>query len=120
MQQRTGGLVVEHDIIKSRQKGSDKNVDEGEQKRLPPAHQALVRPHPKNSRKALYIGTHAAQIVGWSATKSNAFLQELSDHATQSKFVCRHAWRAHDLVMWANTRAVHRRRPGISPRSPAY
>ena len=106
MQQRTGGLVVEHDIIKSRQKGSDKNVDEGEQKRLAPAHQALVRPHPKNSRKALYIGTHAAQIVGWSATKSNACLQELSDHATQSKFVYRHTWRAHDLIMWANTRAA--------------
>ena len=74
----------------------------------------------KNCRKELYIGTHAAQTVGWSATKSNAFLQDLSDHATQFKFVYRHAWRAHDLVMWANTRAVHRRCPGISPRSPAY
>jgi len=118
MQQRADGLVVEHDIIKSRQKGGDQNTDEDEQKRLPTVHQALVRPHPKNGRKALYIGAHAAQIVGWSAAKSNAFLQELSDHATQSKFVYRHTWRAHDLVMWDNTRVVHRRRPWNSTTQP--
>jgi alpha-ketoglutarate-dependent 2,4-dichlorophenoxyacetate dioxygenase len=118
LQQRADGLVVEHDIIKSRQKGGDQNVDKDEQKRLPPVHQALVRPHPKNGRKALYIGAHAAHIVGWPAPESDAFLQELTDHATQPKFVYRHIWRAHDLVMWDNTRVVHRRRPWDSATQP--
>jgi alpha-ketoglutarate-dependent 2,4-dichlorophenoxyacetate dioxygenase len=111
MKQRAEGLVVEHDIIKSREKGGDRNTGESEQRRLPPVHQALVRPHPKNGRKALYIGAHAAHIVGWPDADSDAFLEELTEHATQPDFVYRHSWSAHDLVMWDNTRAVHRRRP---------
>ncbi|MFT6582036.1 MAG: alpha-ketoglutarate-dependent 2,4-dichlorophenoxyacetate dioxygenase [Alphaproteobacteria bacterium] len=109
MQNRAKGQTVIHDLIKSRKVSTDQNVGESEQKRLPPVRQALVRPHPKNGRKAIYIGAHAIEIEGWPEDESRAFLDTLTEHATQPKFVYRHKWRKGDLVMWDNTRAVHRR-----------
>ncbi|MBL4721668.1 MAG: TauD/TfdA family dioxygenase [Alphaproteobacteria bacterium] len=109
MQDRAEGQTVIHDLIKSRKVSTDQNVGKDEEKRLPPVRQALVRPHPKNQRKAIYIGAHAIQIEGWPEAESDAFLQALTKHATQPKLVYRHTWRKGDLVMWDNTRAVHRR-----------
>jgi alpha-ketoglutarate-dependent 2,4-dichlorophenoxyacetate dioxygenase len=33
------------------------------------------------------------------------------EHATQPRFVYRHEWRLHDLVIWDNRCTMHRARP---------
>ncbi len=67
------------------------------------------RPAPNNGRKAIHIGAHASYIEGWPKRESEMFLRALMGHATQPKFVYRHHWRRHDLVMWDDTRVLHRR-----------
>ncbi len=43
--------------------------------------------------------------------EARAFLRDLTEHATQRKFVYAHVWRPHDLVMWDNRATMHRARP---------
>ncbi len=38
-------------------------------------------------------------------------LRDLMEHATQTEFVYRHAWRVGDLVIWDNRATMHRARP---------
>ena len=38
-------------------------------------------------------------------------LHDLIEHATQRKFVYRHAWRVGDLVIWDNRTTMHRATP---------
>ena len=74
---------------------------------FPPARHRLVRSTP-SGRKALYVGGHASQIVGWPLDKGRALLDELYALATQRKYVYSHTWRAGDLVIWDNRCTLHR------------
>ena len=51
-----------------------------------------------------------ARIEGWPVPEARAFLRDLTEHATQRKFVYAHVWRPHDLVMWDNRVTMHRAR----------
>ena len=62
-------------------------------------------------RKSLYLASHAGAILGWPVPEARAFLRDLTDHATQRKFVYAHAWKQWDLVMWDNRVTMHRARP---------
>ena len=42
--------------------------------------------------------------------EARAFLRELTEHATQRRFVYAHEWRVGDLVMWDNRCMMHRAR----------
>jgi alpha-ketoglutarate-dependent 2,4-dichlorophenoxyacetate dioxygenase len=48
--------------------------------------------------------------VGWTIPEARLFLRDLTEHATQPRFVYRHVWRAGDLVMWDNRTTMHRAR----------
>ena len=41
---------------------------------------------------------------------ARAFLRDLTEHATQRKFVYAHVWKPWDLVMWDNRVTMHRAR----------
>ena len=62
-------------------------------------------------RKSLYLASHAGAILGWPVPEARAFLRDLTEHATQRKFVYSHLWRQWDLVMWDNRVTMHRARP---------
>ncbi len=68
----------------------------------------LVRVNPVNGRKNLYVGSHAQEIVGMPREIGKALLDELTAFCTQPQFVCSHAWRQHNLVIWDNCCALHR------------
>jgi alpha-ketoglutarate-dependent 2,4-dichlorophenoxyacetate dioxygenase len=74
---------------------------------LPGAQHPLVRTS-ANGRKTLYIGAHAARIVGLDEAASRALLDELYDIATQPRFIYSHRWDAGDLVIWDNRCTLHR------------
>ena len=104
------GRVTEHSIVYSQnQLGVDGEnsyaVD------LPPVQQALVRRHPASGRETLYLGSHAARVLGMPEAEGRALLDELLAFATQPRFVYRHVWRTNDLVIWDNRSVLHRGRP---------
>ena len=102
-------LRVFHSIIYSRQiMGFEFSPEE--QARLPGAVHPLVRTLP-NGRKSLYLASHASHIVGWPLPEGRLLLRDLTEHATQRRFVYQHEWRPNDLVIWDNRSTMHRARP---------
>ncbi len=70
----------------------------------------LVWQH-KSGRKSLVLGTQCAFVEGMHQTESHDLLQRLMTHATQDRYVYRHAWRMGDLAIWDNTGTMHRALP---------
>jgi alpha-ketoglutarate-dependent 2,4-dichlorophenoxyacetate dioxygenase len=59
----------------------------------------------------LYLASHASHIIDWPLEQGRALLAELTEFATEQRFVHRHRWRVGDLVIWDNRYTVHRARP---------
>ena len=108
MKDRIEGLVAEHDIWYSRALGGLSEVTPQERATRPPARHKLVHVHPRSGRKALYLASHIAGIVGMSDKDGRALVDELTEFATQPRFVYAHKWREGDLVMWDNLATMHR------------
>src|SRR3954451_22241442 len=101
-------LVCEHSQIYSRGVlGFTEFTDEERQKNAP-VQQRLVRRHPVTGRKSLFLSSHAGAIVGWPVPEARALLRDLTEHATQPRFVHVHEWRRWDLVIWDNRATMHR------------
>jgi alpha-ketoglutarate-dependent 2,4-dichlorophenoxyacetate dioxygenase len=108
MKTRLEGLVAEHSIWHSRGLIGTFAIDEAERAALPPVPQVLVRTHPGSKRRTLYLAAHAFRIRGLSDADGVALLEELTQFATQPRFVHSHRWTAGDLVMWDNRCTMHR------------
>ena len=81
------------------------------------ARHPLVRTEPKTGRKALFLGRRPnAYVPGISVAESEALLDALWAHATQSRFTMCHQWQVGDLLMWNNLSVLHRRDP-FDPKS---
>ena len=104
------GLVCMHSQIYSRGVLGFAEWTEEERARNQPVPQRLVRRRPGSLRRSLFLSSHAGEIVGWPVPEARAFLRELTEHATQRRFVCAHEWRVGDLVMWDNRCMMHRAR----------
>jgi alpha-ketoglutarate-dependent 2,4-dichlorophenoxyacetate dioxygenase len=107
--QEINDLVCEHSQQYSRGVlGFDFTDDE--RLRNPPVPQRLVRRHPGSGRRSIFLSAHAGAIRGWPMPEARALLRDLTEHATQRKFVYAHEWRLDDLVMWDNRAMMHRAR----------
>jgi alpha-ketoglutarate-dependent 2,4-dichlorophenoxyacetate dioxygenase len=104
------GLVCMHSQIYSRGVLGFGEWTEEERARNQPVPQRLVRRHPGSLRRSLFLSSHAGEIVGWPVPEARAFLRDLTEHATQRRFVYAHEWRVGDLVMWDNRCMMHRAR----------
>ncbi len=112
MKSRIADLKVRHDLARSRELAGTGGVfDVAERSRFPPTVQPLVRRHELSGRCAIYLGSHADQIVGWTPKAGRALIAELLAFATQPCFVYRHSWEVGDLVMWDNRITLHRALP---------
>jgi alpha-ketoglutarate-dependent 2,4-dichlorophenoxyacetate dioxygenase len=105
-------LVTEHSNAYSREIIGFPKQDYGahNQDKLRPVRHRLVRTHPVTARKSLYLSAHIGSIVGWPVPEARAFIRDLTEHATQSRFVHSHVWRQWDLVIWDNRTTMHRAR----------
>ena len=73
--------------------------------------QKLERTHP-DGRMSLYISPwNIDGISGLDAAESQALLRELVAFAGQARFVYRHPWQVHDLVLWDSRCTMHRAEP---------
>ena len=110
VKQSLEGLRVNHSIVYSRQiLGFD--FSPAEQERLKGAVQPLVRTIASSGRRSLYLASHASHIIDWPLPEGRLLLRDLTEHATQERFVYRHAWRQNDFVIWDNRATMHRARP---------
>ncbi len=104
------GLEAEHYALHSRiMLGDDEYSDEARAV-FPPVIWPIVRTHPGSLRKLLFIGAHARGVPGMTVAEGRVLLMDLLEHATQPRFVYRHAWQPGDLVMWDNRATLHRGR----------
>ena len=101
-------LVCEHSLMYSRGSLGMLDYTEEERAMFRPVRQRLVRTHPVTGRKSLYLSSHAGAIVGMPTPEARILLRDLTEHATQPKFVYVHHWRPWDFVMWDNRRTMHR------------
>ncbi len=106
---RIEGLRAHHSIAHSRQMlGFEFSASEQEQ--LQGAVHPLVRTNPRSGRRSLYLASHASRIIGWPVPEGRLLLRDLTEHATQPRFVYRHEWRVGDFVIWDNLATMHRGR----------
>jgi alpha-ketoglutarate-dependent 2,4-dichlorophenoxyacetate dioxygenase len=101
-------LVCEHSLMYSRGALGFTELSDEERLMFKPVRQRLVRRHPVTGRKSLYLASHIGAIVGWPVPEARAFIRDLTEHATQPRFVYVHKWRRYDLVMWDNRQTMHR------------
>jgi taurine dioxygenase len=89
------------------------NIDADSLKAVPtPGVHPLVRIHPENGRKALYLNpVRMESIVGMEDDDALALIDQLMKHATQQKYEYRHQWKPGDWVMWDNRSVMHQANP---------
>jgi taurine dioxygenase len=72
----------------------------------------LVRTHPENGRKALYLNPVRIEgIVGMEDAEALDLVNELIAHAIQKKYEYRHQWHYGDFVIWDNRSVIHKANP---------
>ena len=104
---RFGGLVAEHYLWHSRERGGFTGVTDEMRRLMPPVRHPLVRTA-ADGRPTLYIGAHASHIVGRPLDEGRALLEKLLTTASQPQYVYAHEWRDGDLVIWDDRCTLHR------------
>jgi taurine dioxygenase len=87
-------------------------TEESRKKLPPPGIHPLVRTHPDNGRKALFLNpVRIESIVGMEDEDALELVAGLMRHATQKKYEYRHQWRHGDWVIWDNRSVMHQANP---------
>jgi len=109
VKKRIDGLLAVHVYISKYSPRELTKLDEESLKHLPaPTLHPLVRIHPENGRKFLYLNpVRMESIVGMSDEASQKLIGELMGHATQKKYEYRHKWTHGDMVIWDNRSVMH-------------
>jgi alpha-ketoglutarate-dependent 2,4-dichlorophenoxyacetate dioxygenase len=103
-------LVCLHSLLFSREAIGFTEMTAEEKAAFEPVRQPLVRSHPVTGRRSLFLSAHAGAIEGWTIPEARMFLRDLTEFATQPRFVYSHEWRPFDLVVWDNRQTMHRAR----------
>jgi alpha-ketoglutarate-dependent 2,4-dichlorophenoxyacetate dioxygenase len=110
MKAKVKDLVCEHSVIFSRAQLGFEAFSPEEAARSAPVPQRLVRRHESSGRVSLYLSAHIGRIRGWPTPEAMALIRELTEFATQPRFVYQHKWTVGDLVIWDNRATMHRGR----------
>ena len=103
------GVRAVHTYLSRRNVSAVPTRSASEQAETPPVEHPLVRTDPITARRSLYLNPNRMDvIVGLDEAASDVLLDGLIDHATQDRFVYRHVWQRHDVVLWDNGRSMHR------------
>ncbi|MGD0105773.1 MAG: TauD/TfdA family dioxygenase [Rhodopila sp.] len=110
MRDRIAGLTAIHVYQSSHSARKLMSLSDANKERVPNAVlHPIVRTHPENGRKSIYINPIRIEgIVGLDHKEALPLLDELLAHATRADFQYRHEWRAGDLLMWDNRCFLHK------------
>jgi alpha-ketoglutarate-dependent 2,4-dichlorophenoxyacetate dioxygenase len=103
-------LVCLHSLLFSREAIGFTEMTVEEKAAFQPVRQPLVRRHPVTRRQSLFLSAHAGAIERQTIPEARMFLRDLTEFATQPRFVYSHEWRPFDLVVWDNRQTMHRAR----------
>lgn len=74
----------------------------------PDVYHPLIRTHPADGRKALWVSTGTVRgIVGMEDEEAAKLIEELVEFVTQEQFVYRHKWQPGDILTWDNRCTLH-------------
>jgi taurine dioxygenase len=115
LRRQVEGRRARHDFgMLSRLVGSPPPTAE-EQARMPPVWHPMVRRHPVSGRKSLYISSiYNDGVEGMDDAAARRLIEDLSEFAAQPKYMYRHVWEPHDVLMWDNRCTVH----AVTPHDP--
>ena len=83
-------------------------TDESRKALPPPALHPIVRVHPQNGRKFIYLNPVRIEgVLGMPDDEAMALVAELMAHATQQKYEYRHKWLYGDMVIWDDRSVMH-------------
>ena len=92
-----------------------------ERAKIPVSMQPLVIRHPVTGRSALYLNTGRMEgIEGMPGDEGFALIDQLFEHATQSKYEYRHKWLPGDMVIWDNRSVMHQANADYDPAQYRY
>ena len=93
-----------------------KPLTDAERARMPPVWQPMVRRHPETGEASLYISPiYNDAVEGMEAGRAAALIDRLEAFIDDERFIYRHRWRPHDVLLWDNRCTVHR----VTPYNPA-
>ncbi len=105
LRERATGCRVGYSI-----KQSGHNVPRDQRAQCPDVSHPMTRRHPYLDRNALYLSPqHFVEVEGVADDAGTTLFDDAVAWATQPQFVYQHKWRVGDVVMWDNTRTMHRR-----------
>jgi alpha-ketoglutarate-dependent taurine dioxygenase len=110
---RIDGLKAVHVYLSKYSPRPLGHISEESRRNVPaPGIHPLVRTHPENGRKALFLNpVRMESILGMEDADALALIGELMRHATQKKYEYRHKWRHGDWVLWDNRSVMHQANP---------
>jgi alpha-ketoglutarate-dependent taurine dioxygenase len=74
-----------------------------------------VRRHPVSGARSLYISSiYNDAVEGLDEAESQRLIEQLSEFAAQPRYMYRHVWEPHDVLMWDNRCTVH----AVTPHDP--
>lgn len=120
--QRIDGLKAVHVYQSKYSPRALAGLNEDSRRQLPPPGvHPLVRTHPENGRKALFLNpVRIESIVGMEDKDALALIDELMRHATRKKYEYRHKWRHGDWVIWDNRSVMHQANPDYDMKERRY
>jgi taurine dioxygenase len=110
-QSELDGKMVHHSwqhFMATREFNRMENPSEELKRDNPDVFHPLVRTHPSDGRKALFVSTGTVKgVVGMPNPEGLELMDELIEFATQDEFIFRHKWRVGDVLMWDNRCTLH-------------
>jgi len=115
LRRQVEGRKARHDFsMLSRLVGSPPPTEQ-EKAAMPPVWHPMVRRHPVTGRKSLYISSiYNDAVEGMADGAARRLIEELDAFAAQPKYMYRHVWEPHDVLMWDNRCTVH----AVTPHDP--
>lgn len=110
MKEVLGGLKAVHDYFyySAFNDGTRAPFTEEERKKVPAVVHPVVRTHPENGRKLIYVNESlTSHFDGMTAEESKPLLEYLFRHLSQPAFTYRHQWRVKDMIFWDNRSTQH-------------
>jgi taurine dioxygenase len=105
------GLVLHHSwahFMTTREFNRQDELDPALLAENPDVLHPLIRRHPADGRKALWVSTGTVKaIVGMDNPAGLELIDELVEFATQPRFVYRHKWQVGDVLVWDNRCTLH-------------
>lgn len=111
-QRHIEGLIAQHSFAKLT-KNRGRKLTSRHKEDLPDVFHPLVRTHPFDGRKALWVSAPRVirGIVGMPEPEAMKLIEELIEFVTRDDFVYRHKWRVGDVLVWDNRCTLHRGTP---------